>query len=65
MINNTGTNLSSDQFNMTIPSNLMTQIDAQVGAEFTDRNDFMLAAARHYLDYLRSRGGGDDMMIRG
>lgn len=64
MDDSAATNLNSDQFTVTIPGNLMTQIDAQVGAEFVDRNDFILAASRHYLDYLRSRGG-DDMAVRG
>lgn len=50
---------NGEQVKITLPTNVMTQIDAQVGSEFTDRDDFMRAAARHYLDYLQQRAGNE------
>jgi metal-responsive CopG/Arc/MetJ family transcriptional regulator len=48
---------ASDQINVTLPSNLIAQIDARVGAEFADRADFMRAAARYYLEHMQERSG--------
>lgn len=48
-------NGASDQIMVSIPGNLMAQIDAQVGSEFADRSDFVLAAVRHYLEYLQNK----------
>lgn len=45
----------SDQITIDLPSNIMAQIDAQVGVEFVDRADFIRAAVRHYLEYLQER----------
>ena len=59
---NPSQNMSSDQMQITLPSNLMAQIDAQVGAEFADREDFLRAAARFSLDHLRDRGGEQAQM---
>lgn len=51
-MNNTDAN---DRITMALPSNLIAQIDAQVGGEFTDREDFVRTAVRRYLDYLQEK----------
>lgn len=45
--------LANDQLTVSLPANIIAQIDAVVGSEFTDRDDFMRAAVRHYLEYLQ------------
>lgn len=45
----------TDQITIDLPANIMAQIDAQVGAEFVDRADFIRSAVRHYLEYLQDR----------
>lgn len=45
--------LSSDQLLVTLPANLLAQIDALVGGEFIDREDFIRAAVRRYLEYMQ------------
>lgn len=50
---------NGEQITVTLPTNVMTQIDAQVGSEFTDRDDFIRTAARHYLDYLQQRSSNE------
>ncbi|MBX6334604.1 ribbon-helix-helix protein, CopG family [Candidatus Saccharibacteria bacterium] len=45
--------VSNDQLTVSLPANLIAQIDAVVGSEFTDRDDFIRAAVRHYLEYLQ------------
>ncbi len=47
-------NLAGEQVTVTLPSNLLAQIDAQVGGSFVDREDFLRSAARHYIEYLQS-----------
>jgi metal-responsive CopG/Arc/MetJ family transcriptional regulator len=49
----------SERVTVALPSNILAQIDAQIGSQFADRDDFMRAAARHYLDTMRERGGTD------
>lgn len=49
-----GTNMSTEAVTITLPSNLLAQIDAQVGGDFIDREDFIRSAARHYLEYEQS-----------
>lgn len=44
---------ANDQLTVSLPANVIAQIDAVVGSEFTDRDDFMRAAVRHYLEYLQ------------
>lgn len=48
------TNINTEAVTITLPSNLLAQIDAQIGGDFVDREDFMRAAARHYLEYEQS-----------
>ena len=45
----------SEKVTVEIPGNMLAQIDAQVGHQFTDRDDFMRSAARYYLDTMRDR----------
>jgi metal-responsive CopG/Arc/MetJ family transcriptional regulator len=45
---------TSETISCALPGNLIAQIDAQVGSSFVDREEFIRAAIRHYLDYLRS-----------
>lgn len=42
-----------ERLTVTMPTKLVVQIDAQVGSEFIDRDDFMQAASKHYIDYLQ------------
>lgn len=57
--NNDGNNngrvgpLANEQVIANLPGNVIAQIDAVVGSEFTDREDFLRAAVRHYLEYLQ------------
>jgi len=44
---------ANDQLTVSLPANVIAQIDAVVGSEFTDRDDFVRAAVRHYLEYLQ------------
>jgi len=46
---------NGEQLTLTLPANLMAQIDAQVGGEFTDREEFIRAAIRRYLEYLQDK----------
>lgn len=48
--------LSTDTITVALPSNIIAQIDAQVGGGFVDREDFVRSAARHYLEYLHAQG---------
>jgi metal-responsive CopG/Arc/MetJ family transcriptional regulator len=43
----------SDNVTITLPGNLVAQIDAMVGSEFMDREDFIRFAVRRYLEHLR------------
>jgi metal-responsive CopG/Arc/MetJ family transcriptional regulator len=45
--------LESDRIALTVPANLIAQIDAQVGGEFVDREDFIRSAVRHYLECMQ------------
>lgn len=47
-------NMSTESVTITLPSNLLAQIDAQIGGDFIDREDFIRSAARHYLEYEQS-----------
>lgn len=49
----------SESVTITLPTNLLAQIDAQVGGDFVDREDFIRAAARHYLEYEQSANRGN------
>jgi metal-responsive CopG/Arc/MetJ family transcriptional regulator len=40
-------NMSTESVTITLPSNLL----AQIGGDFIDREDFIRPAARHYLEY--------------
>lgn len=42
-----------DRLTVSLPANMIAQIDAVVGSQFTDRDDFLRAATRHYLEYLQ------------
>jgi metal-responsive CopG/Arc/MetJ family transcriptional regulator len=55
--------LNTEKMNITIPGNMLAQIDAQIGSGFTDREEFMRAAARHYLEYLRSMNAAEGSLI--
>ena len=46
---------SDDQITLSLPANLLAQIDAQVGANFTDRQDFIRSAVRDYLMDMQER----------
>lgn len=45
---------SEDKLTVTLPSNLLAQIDAQIGSAFVDREDFMRAAVRFYLEHIHA-----------
>jgi metal-responsive CopG/Arc/MetJ family transcriptional regulator len=47
-------NLNNQEIIVNMPGNIVAQIDAQVDNGFTDREEFVRAAARHYLEYLRN-----------
>ena len=48
---------TSDQITVMLPGNLLAQVDAQVGSNFVDRDEFVRAAVRHYVEFLQSSGG--------
>ena len=48
------TGIAADQLTITMPANLLAQIDAHVGGGFVDRQEFIRGAIRHYLEYLQS-----------
>ena len=48
---------TSDRITVTLPGNLLAQVDTQVGSNFMDRDEFVCAAVRHYVESLRSKGG--------
>jgi len=50
-------NATSDIITVTLLGNLLAQVDAQVGSNFMDRDEFVCAAVRHYVEFLRSEGG--------
>lgn len=52
-------NIANESVTVTLPMNMLAQIDAQVGGDFVDRADFLRAAARHYIEYeqVANRGG--------
>lgn len=45
---------TSGQITVNVPGNLMAQIDAQVGSNFVDRDEFIRAAIRHYIEALQA-----------
>ena len=45
---------TSGQVSVTIPGTLLAQIDAFVGSSFVDRDEFVRAAIRHYVEYLQT-----------
>lgn len=42
-----------DQIKITLPTNLLAQIDAQVGSQYSDREDFIRSAVRRQLEYVQ------------
>lgn len=46
--------LSDDKVTVTLPANLLAQIDSQVGSAFVDREDFLRAAVRYYLEHIHA-----------
>jgi metal-responsive CopG/Arc/MetJ family transcriptional regulator len=52
---NMADSINTDKITLDLPSNLIAQIDAQIGSEFADRADFMRAATRHYLEHMQNR----------
>jgi metal-responsive CopG/Arc/MetJ family transcriptional regulator len=53
--------MNTDQVAVALPANMLAQIDAQVGSGFVDRQEFIRAAVRHYLEYMQAannRGAG-------
>lgn len=53
----TTANQNSEKVTVDIPANLIAQMDAQIGSVFVDRAEFMRAAVRYYLDYIRESQG--------
>lgn len=53
---------NSDLIKVVLPSNLLAQIDAQIGSTFVDREDFIRSAVRRYLEYLQSVTNAHDEM---
>lgn len=53
---------NSDLIKVVLPTNLLAQIDAQVGSTFVDREDFIRSAVRRYLEYLQSVSNAHDEM---
>ena len=53
--------LSSDdlQQQVSVPADLLEQIDEQLGEEFVDRKDFVRAAIRYYLAHVQGRNDQD------
>lgn len=47
---------TSGQISVTVPGTLLAQIDAFVGSSFVDRDEFVRAAIRHYVEYLQATG---------
>lgn len=47
---------TSGQISVTVPGTLIAQIDAFVGSSFVDRDEFVRAAIRHYIEYLQAAG---------
>jgi Arc/MetJ-type ribon-helix-helix transcriptional regulator len=48
----------SKRVTVALPSHVLEQIDATIGSQFANRDDFMRAAARFYLDSMEDRTGG-------
>jgi len=42
-----------NQLTVDVPTNLLVQIDAQVGTAFVDRAEFVRTAIRQYLEYIQ------------
>lgn len=53
----------SDRLTITLPGNLLAQVDAQVGSNFVDRDEFVRAAVRHYVEFLQKSAGGPPQNI--
>lgn len=53
MNNDSSVGENAESINVAIPTNLIAQIDAQVGGAFTDRDDFVRSAVRYYLEHIR------------
>lgn len=49
---------TSDRITVTLPGNLLAQIDAQVGSNFVDRDEFVRAAVRHYVESIQKSASG-------
>lgn len=57
-MNSTNTSPTGDDvIAVSLPANLLAQIDAQVGAAFADREDFVRAAVRSYLEHMQESQG--------
>lgn len=56
-------NLNDETVNINIPGTMLAQIDAQVGAGFVDREEFIRSATRYYLDHLREANDTKNSLI--
>lgn len=57
-MNDTGSTPSGEEkVVVTIPGNLIAQIDAQVGSAFVDRAGFIRSAVRQCLEHIRETQG--------
>lgn len=54
---------TSDRITITLPGALIAQVDAQVGSNFVDRDEFVRAAVRHYVEFLQRSAGGSAQNI--
>ena len=62
--NNKDKAAEGDRLTVVLPANLVAQIDAQVGGGFVDREEFIRAAVRHYIEYLRETQRVADVDVR-
>ena len=46
-----GVDIATENVSVDVPANMLAQIDALVGGGFVDRQEFIRAAIRHYLEY--------------
>jgi len=45
---------TSEQITINVPGNVIAQIGAQVGGDFVDRDEFIRAAVRPYIEALQA-----------
>lgn len=56
--------IAADEVMVTLPANMLAQIDAQIGGGFVDRQDFLRSAARYYLEHMqRANNAGPGKVI--